>query len=80
MIQPKGSSMTWLAGLYRIEDGLPVFTLLTKEPTEDPLRRIHDRMPLILPEDRIDEWINPLTNPKDILRYSITDMVMEKAV
>ena len=79
MIQPKGSSMTWLAGLYRIEDGLPVFTLLTKEPTED-LRRIHDRMPLILPEDRIDEWINPLTNPKDILRYSITDMVMEKAV
>ena len=66
MIQPKGSSMTWLAGLYRIEDGLPVFTVLTKEPTED-LRRIHDRMPLILPEDRIDEWINPLTNPKDIL-------------
>ena len=79
MIQPKCSSMTWLAVLYRIEDGLPVFTLLTKEPTED-LRRIHDRMPLILPEDRIDEWINPLTNPKDILRYSITDMVMEKAV
>ena len=79
MIQPKGSSMTWLAGLYRIEDGLPVFAVLTKEPTED-LRRIHDRMPLILPEDRIDEWINPLTNPKDILRYSIIDMVMEKAV
>ena len=44
MIQPKGSSMTWLAGLYRIEDGLPVFAVLTREPTED-LKRIHDRMP-----------------------------------
>ena len=71
--------MTWLAGLYRIEDGLPVFAVLTKEHTED-LRRIHDRMPLILPKDLIDEWINPNTNPKDILRHSITDMVMEKAV
>ena len=71
--------MTWLAGLYRIEDGLPVFAVLTKEPTED-LRRIHDRMPLILPKDLIDEWINPNTNSKDILRHSITDMVMEKAV
>ncbi len=30
MIQPSGSSMTWLAGLYRLEDGLPVFTVLTK--------------------------------------------------
>ena len=79
MIQPRGSSMTWLAGLYRLEEGLPVFTVLTKEPTAE-LRRIHDRMPLILPKDLIDDWINPHTNPKDILRYSITDMVMEKAV
>ena len=27
LIQPKGSSMTWLCGLYRIEDGLPVFVI-----------------------------------------------------
>ena len=54
MIQPNGSSMTWLAGLYRIEDSLPVFAVLTREPT-DELRRIHDRMPLILPKERIDE-------------------------
>ena len=54
MIQPRGSTMTWLAGLYRIEDGLPVFTVLTKEPTEE-LRRIHDRMPLIFPKNLIDD-------------------------
>ena len=79
MIQPNGSSMTWLAGLYRIEDSLPVFTVLTREPTDD-LRRIHDRMPLILPKERIDEWINPRSNPEALLRYVVTDMVIEKAV
>lgn len=78
MIQPRGSSMTWLAGLYRIEDGLPVFTVLTKEPT-DELRRIHDRMPLILPQDLIDDWIRPDTNPKDLLQYAVSDLVVEKA-
>jgi putative SOS response-associated peptidase YedK len=79
MIQPNGSSMTWLAGLYRIEDSLPVFTVLTREPT-DELRRIHDRMPLIFPKERIDEWIDPRSNPEELLRYAMTDMVMEKAI
>lgn len=78
MIQPRGSSMTWLAGLYRIEDGFPVFTVLTKEPTEE-LRRIHDRMPLIFPKDLIDDWIRPDTNPKDLLQYAVSDLVAEKA-
>ncbi len=35
LIQPKDSSATWLGGLYRIEDDLPVFTVLTKAPTEE---------------------------------------------
>ena len=46
LIQPKGSAMTWLCGLYRIEDGLPVFVILTREPGEE-IRFIHDRMPQI---------------------------------
>ena len=77
LIQPRNTSMTWLAGLYRIEDGLPVFVVLTREPT-DYLRRIHDRMPLILPTDRINDWINLNSNPKELLQYAITDMVAEK--
>ena len=78
MIQPRGSTTTWLAGLYRIEDGLPAFTVLTKEPTEE-LRRIHDRMPLIFPKDLIDDWIRPGTKPEDIVPYAINDMIAEKA-
>ena len=78
IIQPQGSMVTWLCGLYRIEDTFPVFTVLTREPSEE-LGRIHDRMPLILPEERIDEWINPDSKPEDLLSYALTDMIMEKA-
>lgn len=78
MIQPLGSSMTWLAGLYRMEDGLPVFAVLTKEPTKG-LSLIHDRMPLILPKNLIDAWINPDSRPEDFLRYAVSEMMIEKA-
>ena len=79
MIQPKNSNMTWLCGLYRMEEGLPVFTVLTRDPVGE-LNKIHDRMPLILPRERIESWINPETNPFELLQYSLTDMVFEKTV
>lgn len=77
-IQPTGGSTTWLCGLYRIEKGYPVFVILTKDPTED-LSKIHDRMPLMLPKDKIEDWINPYTNPNEVLPYALLDMVTEKA-
>lgn len=77
MIQPCGSSMTWLAGIYRIEDGLPVFTVLTREPSAE-LRRIHDRMPLILPGKLIDEWIRPDADPDELVKYAETELYAEK--
>jgi putative SOS response-associated peptidase YedK len=59
--------VTYLAGLYRIEEerGLryPVFTVLTKEPGEI-LSKIHNRMPVILPEDAIDDWIKAGCRPR----------------
>ena len=79
MIQPRNSTMTWLAGLYRIENGLPVFVVLTREPAEE-LRFIHDRMPLILPEQLVDEWIRPGAKPEELVKDALTDMIFEKAV
>lgn len=79
MIQPKGSRMTWLAGLYRIENGLPVFTVLTREPP-DSLKKIHDRMPLIFPKDCVEAWISPLTKPAELISHSITEMIVERVV
>ncbi len=76
LIQPSGSSVTYLCGLYRLEDDLPVFTILTREPGEE-LSRIHDRMPLILPGDMINDWISETTDPVKLLPLSLTDMVFE---
>ena len=83
MIQPKGSEITWLAGLYRIEEmsGIQVFvfTVHTREPSEE-IRFIHDRMPVILPGDDIEKWIDPVSKPDDIIKNAMTDMVFEKII
>ena len=78
MIQPKGATVTWLCGLYRIKEGLPYFVILTREPGEE-IRFIHDRMPLIIPERLVNEWIRPDVTPEDLLPYALTDWVYEKA-
>ena len=70
--------MTWLCGLYRIENGMPVFVVLTREPGEG-IRFIHDRMPLIMPEQLVNEWIRPDVKPEELLPYALTDMICEKA-
>ena len=65
-------SLTWLCGLYRMEEGLPCFVILTAEPGES-IRFIHDRMPLILPASAAYEWICPETRPEDLLPLAVKD-------
>ncbi len=80
MIRPKGYPLTWLAGLYRLEDsgGLkyPVFSILTREPGES-IRFIHDRMPLILPRETVRNWLRPDTNPEELVKTALTKMSFE---
>lgn len=76
-IQPAGDDITWLCGLYRMEDNLPHFVILTRYPIGE-LAQIHDRMPLIMPKEKIDEWIQPDTQPESLLPYALTDMIFEK--
>ena len=78
ILQTKDTDMTYLCGLYRIVGDLPYFVILTRESGED-IRFIHDRMPLILPEEKIDEWIRPDSNPEDIIGSVITDLYFKKA-
>ena len=75
-IQPKGQTVTWLCGLYRIEKGYPVFVILTKEPT-DILRKMHDRMPFMLPSEKIDEWVDPSSTPDNLIQYALGEMIIE---
>ena len=79
MIHPKDCAVTWLCGLYRIENGLPVFVILTREPGET-LRFLHDRMPLIMPDELVTEWIRPDRKPEELLPGALTDMDFEKVL
>ena len=77
LIQPKGSAAAWMCGLYRIEASLPVFVILTREPGEE-IRFIHDRMPLILPGEYVEEWIRPGAKPEELAEAALTQMVYKK--
>lgn len=77
-IQPRDANLTYLCGLYRIENGLPVFVIVTKASSED-VSHIHDRMPLILPKKAIRHWINPEVKATELLPYAVTELVSEKA-
>ena len=79
-IMPKGENetdLTWLCGLYRMEEDYPHFVVLTRPPGEG-IAFIHDRMPLILPEKEVDRWIDPNVNPHMLLESALTDMIAEK--
>ena len=82
MIQPTGALITYLAGLYDIEewDGLkyPVFTVLTREPGEE-IAFIHNRMPVILPPGMATDWTNPRYAAEDMLRHAVVDVAYARA-
>ena len=78
MFQPADSNVTWMCGLYRIDDGIPCFVILTRSASGDPAK-IHDRMPLILPAGAVRQWINPASEPEALMGMLLSDMVYEKA-
>ena len=44
------------------------------------MKLIHDRMPLILPPEWIDDWIRPDGDPDKIRLFGLLDMVYEKSL
>ena len=77
LIQPRGLTVSWMAGLYRLENGLPSCVILTRDPGPE-LLAIHDRMPVILPACAVDDWINPAGDPEPLLSLALTDVCLEK--
>ena len=84
LFQTEGSSLTLLAGIYRIEEEngikVPHFALLTRK-ADDSIRHIHDRMPVILDAATAAEWLKPEQSPetlKEIVDRSVTDPVFDK--
>ena len=51
--------------------------VLTRPPSEE-VSFIHDRMPLMLREKDVDEWISPDAKPDEIAYRAVTDLHFEK--
>lgn len=82
-IQTEGSDITYIAGLYRYEEHrgmqVPMFTVLTREAAGS-VKDIHDRMPVILGKDSLQDWIRPDGDPSTIVEKALSNMVFETAV
>ena len=72
-IRPESEEICWLAGLYRMENGLPSFVILTG-PAVRNLSWMHDRMPLVFPEAAAKDWVRPGADPAVLAEQSLTGM------
>lgn len=77
-IRPSGRAMLYMAGIYRIEKGRAVFSILTREPAEQ-IAFIHDRMPVIMPDDAKADWLDPRNSAEELLRDAALDVVFASA-
>ena len=78
-LRPEKEGLIWLAGLYRLENSLPVFVILTR-PADEGILWMHDRMPVMLPENKVNEWITPGNNPAQTIQTCLTRVRWEQAV
>ena len=76
-IAPTDANGFFLAGIYRIEQGIPMFSILTKEPVES-IAFIHNRMPVILPNEIIKDWLNPQYHGQELLNAALRNMSFSK--
>lgn len=66
-IRPAEGDMFYMAGLYRPEPGGAACTILTRSPAPE-IAFIHDRMPVILPQAALADWLDPRFPAVDVLR------------
>lgn len=72
-IRPEVDGVLWMAGLYRIENGRPAFVVLTRDVAKS-IAFIHSRMPVILPAEKVFDWLDPQCSAKDLLRDAVLDV------
>lgn len=70
--------MIYMAGLYRMEEDVPVFTILTRTPLEQ-IAFIHDRMPVILPDKARDAWLSNTNVALSVLTSTVQKVTYQIA-
>lgn len=89
MIQTQGSTVTLLAGIYRMEEfggvKLPHFLILMQYASED-IMFIHNKMPVIFPSSDsalLHDWLDPNAMPpwdvNRVINKAATNVVFEKS-
>lgn len=56
----------YMAGIYRLENGAPVFTILTREPAAAIISH-PQRMPVFIPKEAAGDWLNIRYDAGDVL-------------
>ena len=72
-IKSKNDNVIYLAGIYRIENSIPVFSIITRCADEN-ISFIHERMPLIIRKDDISRWLDNTSDISDLLNISFSDV------
>ena len=77
-IRPPEGDVFYMAGIYRIARDGPEFAILTREAGGD-IAFIHSRMPVILPRELMEDWIDPRIDASELLMHAVTDVTFECA-
>ena len=75
-IRSEEGGCSWMAGIYRLEKNCASFVILTREPAEN-IAFIHDRMPVLLPETAIADWLDPVCPSTQVLRQAVLSVAFE---
>ncbi|MCB6607493.1 SOS response-associated peptidase family protein [[Clostridium] symbiosum] len=69
VFEPAAGRKLYFAGCYRFEGDEPHFVILTTEPNES-VRKIHDRMPLILKQEQLESWLSAGGDYRELLKQT----------
>lgn len=72
------SQMLYMAGIYDQFDGQNRFVILTTEANRS-MAEVHNRMPVIIPKDRIKDWIFDFNKTDDLLLHEQPGLVKKVA-
>ena len=79
VVQPNGISRIYACGIYRIEDGLPYCVMITAVARQDYRSDMADRIPILLPEEQLADWLNPeISNPRMIMTDRYNEFIYEE--
>lgn len=78
-IKDENDNILFMAGLYRETEEGREFVILTKKATGE-MKKIHDRMPVILRVDQLEKWLSGEMLPDDLekLEYNVAIVPCEE--